>query len=229
MPDPSSLREIALFRDLSSDQLSWINNHLHVNIFPAGRHIVNVEELGETVYIILEGTVKVYLNRSDGTEVILAILGSGDTVGELSLLDSTGRSANVVTMEKSTLLRMDRTTFWESLQKIPAMNLQMVHVVCDRLRVANEQVKALATLDIPSRIARQILAIAQKFGQVATNGDILIPVPLTQSDIAGLVGAVRESVNPVIVEYKRLKYISVDTHYRITIHNKEALIQRCLE
>jgi CRP/FNR family cyclic AMP-dependent transcriptional regulator len=228
IPDINVLKEIELFNELTPAQLNWLNDHLHLNTYPAGSNIVAIEQPGDIVYIILNGTIKIYVEQIDGSEVILAILGPGDTVGELSLLDSAGRSANVVTMEKSTLLWMDRTTFWECLRAMPAITYKLVEIVCGRLRVANEQIQSLATLDIYGRVARQILAMAEQYGQEQASGDIFIPIRLTQSDIAGLIGASRERVNQVMVTYKQNKYISVDHHYRITIHDKEALTQRCL-
>lgn len=227
LPDPAALSELVLFRDLEPEQLSWLNDHLYLKTFPAGSNIVAAEQPGEVVYIILEGTIKISIEQADGTEVILAILGPGDTVGELSLIDSAGRSANVVTMERSSLVWMDRDTFWESLQKMPTITYELLHVLGDRLRLANEQIQALATLDIYGRVARQILAIAERYGQVTSDGEIVIPIRLTQSDIASLVGASRERVNQVMVAYKQQNYISIDQNYRITIHDRQALVQRC--
>jgi len=158
--------------------------------------------------------------------VILAILGPGDTVGEMSLVDSAGRSANVVTLEKSELLWMDRATFQECLQTMPAVTYNLVHILSDRLRLANEQIQALATLDVYGRVARQVLAFARQYGRPTDDGGTLIPIRLTQSDIADLVGASRERINQVVVSYKRQKYIAVDRRYRITVYNKEALAQR---
>jgi len=227
LADPTALSELVLFRDLEPEQLSWLNDHLHLKTFPAGSNIVAAEQPGEVVYIILEGTIKISIEQVDGAEVILAILGPGDTVGELSLIDSAGRSANVVTMERSSLVWMDRDTFWESLQKMPVITYELLHVLGDRLRLANEQIQALATLDIYGRVARQILAIAGRYGQVTSDGEIVIPIRLTQSDIASLVGASRERVNQVMVAYKQQNYISIDQNYRITIHDRQALVQRC--
>ena len=227
LPNPSDLGRIPLFSGLSSEQLSWLNDHLHLRVFPAGFNIVLVEQPGEVIYIVLAGTVKIYVDRLDGTEVILAILGPGDTVGELSLLDSAGRSANVITMTECSFLWMDRTTFWECLRSMPPLTYKLVEEVCARLRLANEQIQALATLDIEGRVARQILATAQRYGQVTATGDILVPIRLTQSDIAGLVGASRERVNQVIVMFKQHKYISIDQNSQITVHNREALVRRC--
>jgi len=225
--NPADLAEISLFNNLTADQLDWLNERLHQRVFPTNSNIAVVEQPGEVIYIVLAGTLKIYVHQSDGTEVILAVLGPGDTVGEMSLVDSAGRSANVITLEKSSLLWMDRTAFEQCLQTIPAVNRNLVNILSKRLRLANEQIQALATLDVYGRVARQLLAFAQQYGRPAAKDGVLIPIRLTQSDIADLVGASRERINQVIVTYKRQKYISVDRRYRITVHNRAALADRC--
>ncbi len=225
--NPAELADISLFKNLTANQLVWLNERLHQRVFPANSNIAVVEQPGEVIYIVLKGTLKIYVHQSDGAEVILAVLGPGDTVGEMSLVDSAGRSANVITLEKSSLLWMDRTTFEQCLQTIPAITRNLVNILSKRLRLANEQIQALATLDVYGRVARQLLAFAQQYGQPTANGATLIPIRLTQSDIADLVGASRERINQVIVSYKRQKYISVDRRYRITVHNRPALADRC--
>ena len=95
------------------------------------------------------------------------------------------------------------------------------------MRLSNEHIKALAGLDIHGRVARQLLAMAEQYGQPAANGATVIPIRLTQSDIAGLIGASRESVNQVMVSFKKENYISVDRQFRITIHDESALRHKC--
>jgi len=225
--DTATLGQIALFQNLSQAELAWLSEHLHRREFRAGSNLAMAEQPGEVIYVVLEGTLKIYTQRLDGTEVILAILGPGDTVGEMSLVDSAGRSANVVTLEKSSLLWMDRATFQECLQSMHAVTTNLMHILAKRLRLANEQIQSLATLDVYGRVARQLLAFAQQYGQPAADGSVFIPIRLTQSDMADLTGASRERINQVMVSYKRLKYISVDRRYRITVHNRDALAARC--
>lgn len=225
--DPTTLSNIPLFKTLTDKELDWLNENLHQRVFGAGSNLAMAEQPGEVIYVVLDGTLKIFTQQLDGTEVILAILGPGDTVGEMSLVDSAGRSANVVTLEKSTLLWMDRATFQACLETIPAITYNLVHILSKRLRLANEQIQSLATLDVYGRVARQLLAFAEQYGQPAVSDDILIPIRLTQSDIADLVGASRERINQVIVNYKRNQYISIDRRYRITVHNRQALADRC--
>ena len=85
--DPATLSEVALFRDLHSEELSKLAARLHQRTFPSGANVIIAEERGDSVYVILEGTAKVYVTHTDGTEVILAILGPGEIVGKMSVAD----------------------------------------------------------------------------------------------------------------------------------------------
>ena len=127
--------------------------------------MITAEQPGEVVYVLLEGTVKILIEQMDGREVILAFLGAGDTVGEMSLVDSAGRSANVMTMEKCTFLWMDRATFQDCLKNVSEFTQNLVRLLAGRLRMANEQIQSLSSLDVAGRLARQILAFAERYGR----------------------------------------------------------------
>lgn len=225
--DPRTLDEIFLFRGLPMAQLEQLNELLYRKRFPAGTSVMTAQQPGEAIYIVLEGTVKIYVDKPDGTEVILALLGAGDTVGEMSLVDSAGHSASVITMEKSTFLWLDRTSFHSCLEIMPGLTNNMLRMLSGRLRLANEQVLALSTLDVTGRVARQILAFAERYGRESGAGEIKIPLRLTQSDLAGLVGASRERVNHAVVFLKQQSYISVKRNHHIVIHDRDALAARC--
>lgn len=225
--DPRSLGELDLFQGLAPDQLTELNGLLRSQTVQAGTHFITAEQPGEVVYVLLEGTVKIYVTRSDGREVILAFLGPGDTVGEMSLVDSAGRSANVVTTEPSRLLWMDRPTFQACLRTLTPLANNLVRLLANRLRFANEQIQALCTLDVPGRVARQILAMADRYGSREAGGDVRIPLRLTQSDLAEIVGASRERVNQVIVDFKHRGFITVDPDHRIRVHDRAELARYC--
>lgn len=227
LQDAGMLANVALFEGLSDKQWQTLSEQLHQKTYPGGTHIITAEQPGEVVFIILSGTVKIYMDQTDGSTVILAILGPGDIVGEMSLIDSAGRSASVVTLEDSNLLWMDRSTFQLSLQRIPALNANLVRILSRRVRLANEQIQALASLDVYGRLARQFLAFAEKYGESEPGESIRIPVRLTQSDLAELVGASRKRVNQVMVAYKRGGLISVDETGYITVHQRAELARRC--
>ena len=225
--DLKILGEIPLFAGLGKEDLTALNNLLHRKNFTSGTNIITVAQPGELVYVLLDGTVKIYVDQIDGSEVILAFLGPGDTFGEMSMVDSAGRSANVVTLEKSVCLVMDRQSFHHCLRNMKELSYNLVTLLSRRLRLANEQIQALSTLDVRGRVARQLIAFAQQYGRPDPSNNVHIPLRLTQTDVAALVGASRERVNQVIVDFKDSGYISVDPTHRFTVHDLEALVGRC--
>lgn len=225
--DPNTLGALPLFRGLPPEQLAGVNLGLYRRTVPAGTTLMMADDPGEVAYIIQSGTVKVHVEQADGSDVILALRGRGEIVGELSILDQRGRSATVVTMEECSLLRWDRATLVAALETMPLLTLNLARLLSRRLRHANDTIQALAALDLPGRVAHQILAFADEYGERLENGALLIPLRLPQSELAGLVGASRERVNAAMVGFKRRGYIAVDDHWRITVHDAAALARRC--
>jgi len=224
--DPNTLSELALFRGLTPAQLARLNELLRRKTLPAGATFITAEQPGEAVYVIINGAVKVYLDDADGEDVILAILVAGEVVGEMSLLDCDCRSANAVTLEETTVFWMDHASFRECLQAMPALQQNLLPLLCRRLRLANARIRSLALEDVEARVATQLLTFAELYGRAMAGGELLIPFRLTQNDLASLVGATRERVNRVIASYKQRRYISVDEQRRITVRNPEALRRR---
>jgi CRP/FNR family cyclic AMP-dependent transcriptional regulator len=224
--EPAILSEVALFRDLHSEQLSKLAAQLHQKTFPSGANVITAEERGDSVYVILEGTAKVYVTHTDGTEVILAILGPGEIVGEMSAADSLGRSASVLALEDSTLLWMDRRTFLSSMEEMPTVARNLVGILCRRLRLADTHTRSLAALDVHGRVAAQLLAFAREYGEPLSDGGTLIPLRLTQTDLAALLGASRVRVNQALGYYRKRGSISLNKDHRIIVRDEESLARR---
>jgi CRP/FNR family transcriptional regulator, cyclic AMP receptor protein len=223
---PDLLNKISLFRGESTENVSALGALLHQQCFVGGSVIMSTEQVGEVVYLIIEGTVKIHRAQADGSDVLIAILGPGDIVGEMSLIDDMRRCATVVTLEDSTMLWMDRSSFRRCLRTMPVLSYNLTCILAARLRLADSHIESLATRDVESRVARQLVAFAARYGRPTPDGGVLIPIRLTQTEIASMVGASRESVNKIMVSYKERKFISVDLDQRITVHNKQALAKQ---
>jgi CRP/FNR family cyclic AMP-dependent transcriptional regulator len=215
-----------LFRNLPPEQLRDFGALVHRKTFSANVTLMTADQAGEAVYIILDGTVKVHIEQEDGTDVIIAILGPGEIVGEMSALGQPSRSASVVTVEDSEFLWVDRADFQRCLLTMPVLTYNLACILSNRLRYANEKIQLLAAQSVESRVARQILSFAEQYGRGQPNGDIEVAIRLTQTDIASLIGASRERINKVMVSYKERGYLSVGRDHRITIHNRKALAKR---
>ncbi|MFN0109239.1 MAG: Crp/Fnr family transcriptional regulator [Blastocatellia bacterium] len=223
----SELESINLFRNVPETELRQLGEWLHRKTFSTGTILMTADQAGESVYFIFSGTVKVHVEQADGSDVIISILGPGECFGEMSALDRPSRSASVTTLESTDLCWLDRATFRKFLATIPMLGHNLSCLLSARLRLANEQIQALSKLDVECRVARQLIGFADKYGQPASGGDISIPVRLTQSDLANLIGATRESVNKIIVSYKERGYLSASRDHRWTIHNRQFLANRC--
>lgn len=221
--DPQSLDGVPLFKDFSPDQLADIASVLRRKVFPSGAMLMAAEQPGDLVYLLTEGTVKVYVEREDGTEVILAVLGPGEVVGEMSIIEEAGRSANVTTIEKTTALWIGREDFRRRLTSDPALSLNLMRILAGRLRLANAQIQALSRTEVEGRVAWQLLALAERYGVPDGEGGVHIPLRLTQTDLANIIGASRERVNQVLVSYRERGYISADASHHFTVHNSRAL------
>lgn len=222
MENFEGLENIQLFSGLNASQKAWLAARLYRRTFPEGMELMIAGTPGEVVYFILSGTVKIYVPQANGTDVIVNLMGPGDTVGELSVLDSAGRSASVITLEETQAVWMSRSHFQEALQTIPELAQNLLRILSTRLRRTTEQIQTLASLSIPERVINQLLLIAENYGRVRPEG-IYIPIRLTQGEIAELVGASRKRVNQVMVSLKRSGLISSDAQAHITLHNAEAL------
>lgn len=219
------LADIELFAGLTPTQMDWVAQRAHRRVFQAGRNVMTIEQPGEAVYIILYGTVKIHIEQGE-RDVILSILGTGDLLGEMSLIDSVGRSASAVALENSLLLWMDRVTFNYILDNFIPVARNLVRILSSRVRLSDQLIQALATLDVNGRVARQLLAFAEKYGH--EKGDATqIRIVLTQSDIADLVGASRKRVNQAMVLFKEQGLIDTTTEGRISIRNRDGLAKFC--
>jgi CRP/FNR family cyclic AMP-dependent transcriptional regulator len=210
---------------MPAQELERLAPLLHERSFPAGASVLTAEQPGEAVYVLLRGSVKVHLLTPDGAEVILAVLGPGEVVGEMSLADSLGRSASVTTLEESVFLWIDRTTFRSGVEGFPVLARNLADILSRRVRLANAHLLSLATLDVSGRVASQILSLSREYGEETPDG-ARIPIRFTQSDLAALVGASRVSVNQALGYLRKRGLISTDREGRFIVHDEKALSQR---
>lgn len=167
--------------------------------------LVRQGETGETLYVIERGKAKVVRSGADGKEVILSLLGPGDVIGEMALIDDEPRSAGVVTMEDSDVHVISRQEFAACLSRHPEIALALLAGMSRRLRAADRKISDLATLDVYGRVARTLLELA-----CPLNGRKVVVGRITQKDIAGMVGASREMVSRIFRDLEESGYIRME-------------------
>ena len=230
MPDsghPLNIGELPLFAGLPASDLDRLGGVLRSEDVAAGAVVVSQTEPSSEACVLLAGTLKVYVDQPDDSEVVLAVLGPGEIVGELNLIDHLGRSANVVALEPSRLLWLDEATFRASLTSMPRLAENLLTLLARRLRLANAQLQALAALDIQARVAHQLLGLADAYGESDGAGNVRLRVRLTDADLAGMVGASRQTVHKVLAVFQRNAYLSQGSDYRFTLHDLPALARLC--
>jgi CRP/FNR family cyclic AMP-dependent transcriptional regulator len=217
------IQQIPLFAGLTDSEQSWLLGRLHTRIFPPSVDIITAGTLGEVVYILLSGSVKVYTPQIDGREVIVTILGPGDIAGEMSLVNDSERCANVITLEKTEVLWLSHSHFDEALRQMPAITQNLLRILSNKLRLATINISAFASLNANGRLSRQLLEFGKRYGIRHDNGEIHIPIRLPQGELAELIGTSRKRVNQIMVVLKRGGYISIDEAQYITLHDIETL------
>jgi CRP/FNR family cyclic AMP-dependent transcriptional regulator len=181
-------------------------------------------ELGDTLYIVLAGTVKIGRGAANGRENLLSLMGPSDMFGELSLFDPGPRTATatVVTDTHLALLAHDALRPWISIR--PELAEQLLRVLARRLRRTNDAMAALIFTDVPGRVATALLALSERFGSPAPDG-LRVQHGLTQHELAQLVGASRESVNKALADFSGRGWVQLDSR-ALTILDSTQLARR---
>lgn len=188
------LAQSALFRGCSQQALDDLARRLQIRTRVAGTLIVAQDEPGDAMFILAQGRVKVALFGENGRELTLSELKPGDFFGEMALIDSRPRSANVVAIDDATVLALTREAFVQHLKAHPQTALNILSEVTRRLRRADETIASLALHDVESRLVRTLERLAREDGEDTEAGLVLRKRP-TQQDLANMVGSCRETIS----------------------------------
>ena len=208
------LENIAIFSGLSQTELEVLENHMITRTYRKNTVVINEGDEASSLYIILSGKVKVFLSNADGKEIIINTQGVGEHFGELALLDDAPRSASVMTIEKSSIGAISKIDFVTLLSKHPELALKLIRELTQWVRLLSDNVKTLALMDVYGRVAKTLLAMAEK-----EDDHLVIDNRPTQQDIANRIGASREMVARIMKNLATGNYISTDGR-RLVINEK---------
>lgn len=158
---------------------------------------------GDSCYRVDAGLLKVSVVSPSGSERILAIMGPGAVIGELSMIDGRPRSASVTALRDSELSSITRTAFDAYACEHPEVYRHVMQVLAQRLRETNGAVAASTFLSLRGRVARALLNLAEAFGHDVGGGRIVIRQKVSQAEIAAMAGIARENVSRILNEWKR--------------------------
>lgn len=219
------LQQVPLFADVGRRDMAAIAADFQTRTYQQGDIIFREGDPGQVLYLIQDGQVRIFINGLDGSETSVILFGKpGDIFGELAVIDGLPRSATAVALDHTVLLIMRREQFREHMRRCPQLAFNFMKELSRRVRYNTRQMDSLTSLPVPQRLARKLMELAQDVGVVTAAG-VYIDMPLTQSHLASLIGATRESTNKGLREFRQEGWIEVQQG-AITILDPEALRTR---
>jgi CRP/FNR family transcriptional regulator len=174
----------------------------------AGEALFVAGDIGDGCYRLEQGLVKVIITSPQGEDRILALLGPGAIVGELSVIDRGARSASVVAIKECNLSFVSHAAFEQCTQQHPEIYRYLVDVLAARLRETDEAVAAASFLSVKSRLARALLELAKFLGEEEASGHVVIRHKVSQSDLAVMAGVARENVSRALSDWQRRQIVT---------------------
>jgi CRP/FNR family cyclic AMP-dependent transcriptional regulator len=201
-----------LFQAMTREELDETLKFATDRYCPRGTTIFQKGDDGSSLMAVLSGRVRVSSISAEGKEVTLNVINPGEIFGEIALLDGKSRSADATATEDTQLLVVERRHFLPFLKQNDDLYLRLLAVLCERLRRTSLALEELALFDLPARLARLLLKMAEDYGRPATGG-VRIDMKLSQRDLSTLVASTRESVNKQLRLWREDGVVDLDSGY----------------
>jgi CRP/FNR family transcriptional regulator, cyclic AMP receptor protein len=218
------LRRAGLFQGVDPEAVEALAGEFEILEAPRGATLFTEGEPGDSLYIVLTGKIKLGRRSADGRENLVAVMGPSDQFGELSLFDPGPRTATATVVTDARLARLPKAALTKWVQDRPQIAMQLLRVVARRLRRTNTMLADLIFVDVPGRVAKQLLQLAQRFGSV-DGGQLRVTHDLTQEELAQLVGASRETVNKALADFASRGWLRLEGK-SVVILDRERLARR---
>jgi CRP/FNR family transcriptional regulator, cyclic AMP receptor protein len=194
------LRRAPLFQALDDDGAAALQAGVTIVELSRGERLFEEGASGNQLYVVLDGKIKLTRAAADGRENLLSVVGPGEMFGELSLFDPRPRTASAIAVTDSRLGALAHDDLRNWLTGRPDVALHLLQALAQRLRRANDVMADLVFTDVPGRVAKALLDLADRFGAVRDEG-LQVTHDLTQEELAQLVGASRETVNKALADF----------------------------
>lgn len=220
----SILAQTGLFGVLDPDSLGVISNEMTTRAHPRGSYIFLQGDPGDRIYVVAEGLLKVIVTSVHGEEMVLETLACPATFGELALLDGQPRSATVEVVSDAVLVSIHGTEFADWARRQPVLYESLLRSVSNIVRRLTDQTSDFVFLDLLGRTAKLLLRLGVR-RDVDGQPIIMVDLPLTQSDLAAMVGTSRQSVNQALRTLEKLRCIDIAGR-AIAVTDADALRRR---
>ncbi len=216
------LSQIPIFASLGNEDRASLAERIVRQSFPKGSTLFRRGEPGNALYIIIRGQIRIFASTRQGNEITLALLGPGEFFGEMALLDGEPRSANAEAAEETEVHFLDRDNFFSFLMHKESALRAILRALSQRLRRTDDLLAEAYFLQISHRLARKLVELQER---TATGDGASRPLRVTQRELAGMIGATRESVNKEL-NVLRKKGLVQTSRNRITILDLDRLKRR---
>lgn len=216
----AGLRENEIFESFSAIEMARLMGIVEEMELPRHHVIFAPGMPSESIYFIEKGRIRLTRLSPDGRTVILALLGPGDLIGEAAW-ESGEHDSYGETLEETRMYQLSRESFENLVRQNPEFGLRLIQVIGIRLKQAQARIEDLVFRQVPSRVARLLVSLAEHHGKVTPNG-IRVEFPLTHQEIADMVGSSRVTVTQVLNKFRTSQWIAIESK-RVTIHDLEAL------
>jgi len=193
-----ALSQVRLFAGLDRPTLERLASGVRMRRFRRAEVLFHQGDPGDALFVVATGAVKIMLPSEEGEEAILATVRPGEFFGELALLDGAPRSATAVALEPTETFVLPRDAFRTLVNAEPGTRDALLAALAAELRRLTRHVEELHFLDITGRLAARLVHLAEESGVQAPNGSLRLDGPLTQGDLASMIGATRQSVNKLL-------------------------------
>jgi CRP/FNR family transcriptional regulator len=219
-PRMFSIRQSEIFESFNPVELGRLLGILEELELPKHHALFSPGTPCDAIYFIEKGRVRVTRLSPEGKTVILALLGPGDMIGE-AVWEAGEHDNYAETLEESRIYQIGREPFLNFVRENPEFGLRFISVIGGRLKQANARIEDLVFRQVPSRVARLLLNLAESHGKVTPHG-VRVEFPLTHQEIADMVGSSRVTVTQILNRFRDSHWIDVESK-RVTIHNMNAL------
>jgi CRP-like cAMP-binding protein len=216
-----TLRRVALFADLSADELEFIANRAALQHRAAGEMIFVEGEPCHGLFVVQSGQVKIFKSSAGGREQVILISGPGSTIAELPVFDGGPYPASAAALADATLLEVRKDDVHQLCLERPQVALKLLCVVGARLRRLLAMIEELSFTTVRQRLAALLLHEAQTHGQKTPQG-VEFVLPWTQQELAAQVGTVRELVSRNFSRFQSTGVIQVEGR-KVLVTNLDAL------